>query len=482
MRLELAIAADDAGRVARLKPFAAERQNRGKPIPHRILWHDSPDRILAERGQVLSESQGIWRLQPLSPAAAGCPPAATPPVLDEAESRETITADLPEPLIPIAAFQGRDVLYPLLGDNEPVTVTLRRGVVRAVAAEHPIARVIVEGPPQGVRAVALLLANAARVTVPRTSLAAEALALVGGVPFPDPGGGPGPPPDGCSAQEALRHVLGQLTHVLLHEAPRAADDQDGPEPVHQMRVAVRRMRSAISVFRMTLNSPQVAAVNQDLKDLAARLGPTRDWDVFVTETIRAVTGAIPADPHLHRLVTAAEERRHACHAALQAYLRSPAFRVLAVELAWLAGTDAWGSAGDEPAPAVADFAPAALRARWRKLLNAGKRIEELDVPALHDLRLRAKRARYTAELFVPLYPGKAPRRFVRRLSRLQQGLGLLNDGTVARHLLDELGGPDGPHAHAVGLVLGFVAAHSADIRPTVLKEWEKISELHSFWS
>ena len=109
------------------------------------------------------------------------------------------------------------------------------------------------------------------------------------------------------------------------------------------------------------------------------------------------------------------------------------------------------------------FGPVVLRDRWRKMLKAGKDIETLDVPSLHALRLRAKRARYAAEMFAFLDDGRSTQRAIRRVSALQQALGMLNDGAVAAHLLEELGGPGGRHGYAVGLVLGFIAARAGRI-------------------
>src|SRR5262249_39110916 len=156
--------------------------------------------------------------------------------------------------------------------------------------------------------------------VPQTCLAAEALAIVSGIPPAARHHGAPELPPGCSVADAFSHAVGHLTDVILHFAPAAAEGNDGPEPVHQMRVAVRRLRSAIKVFQSAVRSPEVDAADAGLKMLAAKLGPTRDWDVFVTETFAGVADAFPSDKHLARLLAAAERRRRACHAELRAFL------------------------------------------------------------------------------------------------------------------------------------------------------------------
>jgi CHAD domain-containing protein len=87
--------------------------------------------------------------------------------------------------------------------------------------------------------------------------------------------------------------------------------------------------------------------------------------------------------------------------------------------------------------------------------------------------------RYAAEIFAPMYPGKAAHRFLRRLSRLQDCLGNLNDSAVAQHLLGEL--PGGSHAFPIGLVLGFVGARAQKTRGQIDRAWERFHRLEPFW-
>jgi CHAD domain-containing protein len=290
-----------------------------------------------------------------------------------------------------------------------------------------------------------------------------------------------------SVEAAFRHVIGHLTDVLLHFAPLAGRDDADTEPVHQMRVAVRRARSAIAIFRPVLDCPSITAAAQTLKTLGQQLAPVRDWDVFVTETAPTLHAMLGDEPHLARLVAAAQRRRHEVHVALRSWLASPAFRRAGIELAWLAGAAAWDDEVPPPPPdgqrpTLPGFAAHVLQRRWKKLLSAGKEIEELDVPALHQVRLRAKRARYAAEIFLPLFKAKEVKRSIRRLSQLQQNLGSLNDAAMAQHLLDTFGGANGRHAYATGLAVGCLAANAARLRPEILRSWDKFARLDPFWT
>jgi CHAD domain-containing protein len=275
---------------------------------------------------------------------------------------------------------------------------------------------------------------------------------------------------------AFAHIVGHLTDVTLHLAPMIADIDSGAEPVHQMRVAVRRARSAFALFPALPDNPAYASAAQGLKQLSHALGPARDWDVFMTETVPPVEAALPAQSALHSLLRAGTRRRHTARASLVEYLHGAEFRRLGLELACLAAADP--PADQETAPPLSEFAAGVLRRRWKKLLNTGRALDDLDNQALHGLRLKAKRLRYAAEFFAPLFQEKPTSRFIRRLAALQERLGLFNDTTVAAGLLHDLNGKPG---YAAGLVLGFTASRGALSRQKITAAWARFRRRDPFW-
>lgn len=476
MELTLLPPAGEVTRFQRHPILKAARTGRTKSLATRIVWHDGLDRALAARGLALAEQKGIWRLERHRPAPFDpWPPATDHRLIEEAPSREALTEPLPDALIPVAAFEGRRTIYPLTIDGESVTATLLDGVLRAVAAERPAARLILDGPGAAVRTLLLSLAETLPLTVPGHSLATEALHLADGTePPPRRTGAPAVAPDGLTTETAFTHILGHLTDVLLYLAPRVADAATGPEPVHQMRVAVRRARSAVSLFQPVMDSPALTRAAEGLRALSHMLGPARDWDVFMTETAPPVEAALPEQTGLHGLLRAGDRRRRAARAALAAWLADPEFRLMTLDLACLAAAE---PSLPDPLP-LTEFAAQSLRGRWKKVVNTGKSLEDLDNPSLHGLRLKAKRLRYAAEFFSPLFPEKATSRFIRRLAALQERLGVFNDTAVAETLLRELNANPG---HAAGLVLGFTAARGAGIKPKIAAAWTRFRGRDPFW-
>lgn len=481
MELELTLGPDDCARLPRLPLLSPMRSGRTRSRRVRIVWHDSPDRSIASQGLALAEQRPVWRLERLDGQLPGEPPG------EVATGRNAAALDhpLPDPLVPLAAFEGRSRHQTLATGQGSVNMTLVNGAVRTIAGEHRTGRLRLEGQAQAVQALANQLADALSIKVAATSLAADALATATGVAPAEREGPPELPP-GLSVAEAFAHVVGHLSGVILHFAPAAAGGEIGPEPVHQMRVAVRRLRSAIKVFGRALRCQSVEAVDAGLKALAAKLAPTRDWDVFVTETAVAVTEAFPDEKRLQRLISAAERRRRACHDQLRAFLTGSDFRRLEIALACLAGSHEWHAELSEAEQAellvpLDAFAARVLHRRLKRLVQVDDDIVGLDAATLHTIRLRAKRLRYAAEIFALLYPAKPASRYLRRLSRLQDRLGKLNDSAVAAQLLAQLTGKSGSHNFATGLVLGFIGAHSIRARRRIERAWQRFSRTPTFW-
>jgi CHAD domain-containing protein len=520
--LELVLSPDAAGRLPRLMLLSGLRAGRMRRRSVSIVWHDTADGALAQQGLALAETRGGWRLERLVPGTTFWAPGAPPPVIEQAASLDLVNHPLPTGLLQVARFDGTVAVLPLARDGVTMTIELAIGTIGWARRRRPACRMVLKceagagkveagaaeageeaageagsrklsaakgglGGHAAVLELASALAEDVEIAIPAASLAAEArAAATAAVPAPRH---EGPPrlPAGLTVAEAFSFVLGHLADVILHNAPLAAAGRDGPEPVHEMRVAVRRARSSIALFRPAVGCPAVDAATVGLKALADRLAPARDWDVFVAETAAAVAEVLPDDTSLRRLRAAAERRRRHAYAALRDWLRSSAFRRLGIALAGLAGDQAW-MAALEPAQQETQilgldaFASRALTRRLHRLATAGEEIEQLDPGALHAIRLRAKRLRYAAEVFAPIYPAKATRRFLRRLATMQDRLGRINDGTVANTLLADLGSAAGPRAHAVGLVRGFLAARGGNARGRVARAWKRFHRLEPFWS
>ena len=446
-------------------------QGRARTI--RWVWHDTAEFAFADDGLALIETSGAaWRVdrfRPAKPASAWLPGAPDWTLAESDAPAPTCAAaglNLPAMLIPMVRLQGRQ--RNLRTGSDGVALYVIDGVLHGAASEQPVRLLRLTGPAFAV----IARADGLGAAVPGRSVSDLALSLVR----------PGLPPRRAGAPciagnfsvgAAFGHIVGHLTDVILQLAPSIALGV-GPEPVHQMRVATRRLRSALGLFGKIVDCSELASIKADVRQLATILGPARDWDVFLAGTGAAVAASLPEDAAVARLLGAAKRRRQAAYRQLGAHLDGSEFRLLGLRLASLVAMRPWEADG-EPV-ALADFAVRALKKRHARILAAGDGIAALDVPALHGLRLQAKRLRYAAEFLAPLYPDRLIGRYVRRLSDVQETLGHLNDGRVAAALMGELGRAGGL-GYAGGVVCGFVAGHAGDARAGIADAWKRFRKL-----
>jgi len=473
----------DLPRLLRAPPVMARREGRIRTSVLRSVWHDTATAELATAGlalsEIVSDPRGLWRLERLRPNGAGDWLPATPaPLLGESGDLASLRRPALGPLVPVAAFSGRQRVAALAG---PATLTIQEGTLRGVASDRPACRLQLCGAPADMAALADELAPLFALTIPRAGLAAEAMSVASGMaPAPRRTGTPRVPP-GASVDEALGIVLSHLADVILYWVPLAPAG-DTPEPVHQMRVAVRRMRSAISVFRRAAG-PVLDGSGAPLRSLAQTLGAARDWDVFLETTGAAVAQASPGDKRIEGLLAAADRKRREAYAALRTALASPDFRRFSMSLALLPSLRPWAADAGGPnalGEPARGYAARALERRLKHVMSPGDSLAALPADTLHEVRKQAKRLRYTAEFFAPLFADKPTRRFLNRLEQLQEALGAMNDAAVARRLMAQLGG-GADRAFAVGVVHGFVAAGSARAGTHLEQVWNKFCRADVFW-
>lgn len=253
--------------------------------------------------------------------------------------------------------------------------------------------------------------------------------------------------------------LSCLQHFRLN-APLVEERLDA-DALHQSRVALRRLRSAFSLFKPVLDAPRVARLRQEIGWLAGELARAREIDVLLER--------VSQEPLRQRL---REMRGEAYLQATQA-IQSERGRDAVFDVAeWLmVGKQREGEQDKVPtAPLAFDLARAVLERHHRKVRRKGRGLAELDDAQRHALRKCAKTLRYAADFFEGLFPGKKARhrhaRFIHALESLQDILGELNDLSSAPDLLCQFGSEhmsimDYDGARKADLLLAAQKAHNA---------------------
>ena len=221
--------------------------------------------------------------------------------------------------------------------------------------------------------------------------------------FPAPQKWRAPPPGARSTPSALFAAV-QETALAQIAANRAGVlRSEDPEYLHQLRVGLRRLRSALRAFRDLLPKKEAERLARRTRRVMRKLGDARDWDVFVAW--------LESEEPPRALLHAARRQRDRAKASARIAISRMEFEPLAAK------------SRSEP---VTAFAAASLGRMQRKARRQARRMDWDDAGERHALRVRVKRLRYASEFFGRRHSG---------LERLQDVLGELNDVEVARRLL-----------------------------------------------
>ncbi len=278
------------------------------------------------------------------------------------------------------------------------------------------------------------------------------------------------------AAGVVRIVTSAVMQILGNIA--AAENGSDPEGVHQLRVGLRRLRSAFTLFRRDL-SEEGRACAVVIRESLKSLGDARDLDVFLDETLPPVLAASGSDEGLRALEQCALEARKEAYGQVRRLVRSPRFNITLLRV--LAAAEAGELVVRHRSSPMHEVAAGLLQKRHRKVLKKGRKFDDLEEPARHEVRIAVKKLRYACDFFRTLFPGDRTRSYVKRLSRLQDDLGHLNDLAVAEDLVDRLAEGDERARLGAAHVKGWYRHRLVVIEPHMCRMWAAFARARPFW-
>lgn len=278
----------------------------------------------------------------------------------------------------------------------------------------------------------------------------------------------------------------RLCLVQISANERVLRGARSPEAIHQLRIALRRLRSAMSTFKEVTADASHAAIKVELKWLAGELDDARNLDVFARESFAPAAAAAPADPGMaafgERLLDA---KSKAYVRAVEAVESDRCRRLLLAAARWIEAGE-WASSREPLFVQARDsrvgrHARTALDQRLKSIKHRRDALDGGDPVARHRLRIRVKKLRYSAEFFAALYREKPQRLFIEALRDLQDALGGLNDIVVDRRLAAELAGRAPVAAFAAGHVSGRQSASEPELTKAARKAFRKLMKCGPYW-
>jgi inorganic triphosphatase YgiF len=376
-----------------------------------------------------------------------------------------------------------------------IEVAIDEGEIRtcngdAVAPISEIELELKNGDPQALFDVALQLLEAAPIRIEVRSKAERGYRLLGTDGLMPQAVRVGPVAlDPAMSVEAALERIGRrcLTHLLSDEQPTLAGE---PEGIHQMRVAIRRLRSALLALKRPLQEKHYRWASEELRWIAHALAPVRNLDIFATSLLPPVTRALPARTDFERLLDATERRRRAAlYDAKQAILSERYTESMLRLLRWFVARGWRDQQISEHAVVllapIVDVAPDLIQQHHRKACKRSKRFEELTATQRHKLRIALKHLHYIVEFLGSLFDEVSVRTFVKCLKSLQDDLGYTNDVRVAHDLVDQIGEAANQDVRALnragGIVLGWHERVLAARSPKIRKHVRRFRRLDPFW-
>lgn len=499
--LKLAVAPDHLDAVA-LSPVVIARRS-GAPVQSRLrsTYFDTADRRLSGRKavlrvretpdghiQTLKVGDGLTRHE-WEVAVSG--PALDLAAFTMAEAREELAGIAPDSLAPMFETRIERTIHWM--DNGAIELAVDTGaIVRPDGGGEAISEIELElksGEPVSLFRLAREIAATVPLRVEPRSKAARGFALANGEsPRPVKAQRLALEPS-TTVDSAMAAIFGACFTQFTVNVPCVLEGSDS-EGVHQARVGLRRLRSALSLFKALVPITDQPWLRSETKWLAGALGPARDWDVFRAELLAPVKAAFAVYPELHADLAAlddaaAERRRHAYDSVREALAseRHTAFHLRFGE--WLESRG-WRVQPVTPVSALL-FQPlyataeSLLDRRHRKTRKIGRHFADLSHDDRHKLRISIKKLRYTVEFFRSLHDEKPVSQFVQQLGAFQDVLGHLNDVATAARLVPELGGDSPALSRAGGVVIGWHGRDLAALEPDLVEEWREFRAAKTFW-
>jgi inorganic triphosphatase YgiF len=470
-------------------------------------YFDTRKRKLRRHGVVLRvrkvESKRVQTIKSTSSAAGA---------LSRAEQEDDIGSDTPDlahakhtPLGPLVTRKLKKQLHPAFAtmvrratlnvhlNDSDIALAFDRGKLVSGQRSEPVHELELEltsGDPADLGAFARRLAGSLPLAFGALSKADRGYALMDGSEPPVHATAILLDPDQTAGAAFAQIGLSCLQHLAGNERAVLAGN---PEGVHQMRVGIRRLRAAISLFRAIVSGKEADDIKRELKWLGEQLGPARDLDVLEREAITPLRKDNPDKPEIDVLAHDVERDRRGEFRHARETVAGDRFRRIVLTAAlWLIDGD-WsrskrGPAADCRTRPVASVAADILERRSRKIIKKAGRLTELDDRGRHKLRIAVKKLRYGCAFFESLFGHRRRRqKYLAALKGLQGCLGKLNDIRVHAGRARRIANAPKPKrgqprkAYAMGFLTGAEQARRGRLLAAAGAAAETLGDARPFW-
>jgi triphosphatase len=478
------------------------------------VYFDSDDRFLRDHGLTLRVRHiGEKRIQTIKTASQGSD------CFERSEWEQAIEGDQPDltgvmdtALGPILTDDVRNTLKPVFetriertayhlnGNDTDIAMAVDEGQIVATDSSCPISEIELElkhGNPAELFKIARAISDIVPAQLDVKSKSERGYELIEKTPVAAERASDPELSAGMSTGRAFT-LIGRacLRHLVANEPATIRRDA---EALHQMRVALRRLRAAISLFSDAVSDDRINTIKTELRWLARELGPARDLDTLLIEVLKPLRKQHANEPGLVSISKMFVRERLKSYRRAQEAVQSAQFRTLVLDTAEWVEAGPWSMSEDALMRARREM-PIEIRAaeqlsqRRKRIRRRGPKIGALSPEQLHRLRIQVKKTRYAAEFFSSVYSGnkskKRSKKVLSSLTQLQNCLGGINDIVTRKALFAEIianprrgltAEQNRQRAFAAGLIIGDQQAQIRHLLDGARKAYSRFDSAKIFW-
>jgi triphosphatase len=478
------------------------------------VYFDSDDRFLRDHGLTLrvrhigdkrvqtiktaNQSSNCFERSEWEQAIAGDQPDFTR-VMDAALG-PILTDDVRNTLKPIFETRIERTAYHLNGNETDIVMAVDEGKIVATDSSCPVSEIELElkhGHPADLFKIARVICEIVPAQLDVKSKSERGYDLIEKTPVAAEKACNRELGAGMSAGRAFT-LIGRacLRQLVANEPATIRRDAEG---LHQMRVALRRLRAAISLFSEVVSDDRINTIKTELRWLGREFAPARDLDAFLIEVLKPLRKQHANEPGFVSISKMFARQRLKSHRRAQEAVQSARFRMLVLDTAGWVEAGPWSMSEDPLMRARREMpieihAAEQLSRRRKRIRRRGAKMGDLGPEQLHRLRIQVKKARYAAEFFSSVFQGKrAPKRYKKILSSLMQFqncLGGFNDVMTRKALCADIIASPGRgltaeqnrhRAFAAGLIIGDQQAQIQQLLNRARKAYSRFESAKAFW-
>jgi triphosphatase len=416
-------------------------------------------------------------------------PVPDPALLGAAVEAEIIRVTEGRPLQPIFATDVRRVVRRIIVGGSEIEAAFDTGFIAFGTAKTPVREIELElkaGDPTDLYQFGLSLVQDFPLRLGIITKAERGVLLSCGT-HASAVRAAVPSLDEQTVDQAIEAIIRTCVAQFVANWP-AFEGADKAESIHQMRVAMRRLRAALALFNRRFPCAEFRGLRADAKRIASAMGEARNWDVFESLVRDGPRSAFPSETGFEALMADAAARQEAGYATVAALLEHADTTRFVLSAEAFVARRGWrntlpGAELSRLTEPASGFAAYCLERLHRRVRKHGKALFDMPSQERHEVRIALKNLRYAADFFGGLFADTSlVKSYTQIAAKLQDALGRFNDMVMVNDLVRQLNTRNVDPARAAGIIIGWYGRGASMNDSDLRNVWRDFRKVRPFWT